>query len=192
VGLLSPLRHGSHREKNLLSIAHRLNITEVEGFWTRIFLPPRREAGKVGETTQRSFARNVYLPLELRALAPPSKIGLTMLHPSCILPIEERIKTFPIDGDRMSALSAVEGLDRGETRSSMRPFSSSVGERKIMNDSAELAANGTAVGPHDLIIAATRSRRVISSPLATNAAFRKFRRRRINGGGRRNRSSTSS
>jgi hypothetical protein len=39
---------------------------------------------------------------------------------------EERIKAFP-DGER---------LDRGEARSPMRPFSSSVGERKIMNHSA--------------------------------------------------------
>ena len=33
-------------------------------------------------------------------------------------------KPFPLDGER---------LDRGESRSPMRPFSSSVGERKIMN-----------------------------------------------------------
>jgi hypothetical protein len=49
-----------------------------------------------------------------------------MLHPSCILPIEgeEGIKAFPLDGER---------LDRGESLSHMPPFSSSVGECKIMN-----------------------------------------------------------
>jgi hypothetical protein len=37
---------------------------------------------------------------------------------------EERIKAFPLDGER---------LDRGESLSHMVPFSSSAGERKIMN-----------------------------------------------------------
>ena len=37
---------------------------------------------------------------------------------------EERIKAFPLDGER---------LDRGESLSHMPLFSSSVGERKIMN-----------------------------------------------------------
>jgi hypothetical protein len=37
---------------------------------------------------------------------------------------EERIKAFPLDGER---------LDRGESLLHMPPFSSSVGERKIMN-----------------------------------------------------------
>jgi hypothetical protein len=47
-----------------------------------------------------------------------------MLHPSCILPIEGRgNQAFPLDGER---------LDRGESLSHMPPFSSSVGERKIM------------------------------------------------------------
>ena len=57
---------------------------------------------------------------------PLLKIGLTLLHPSCILPIEGRseIKAFPLDGER---------LDRGESLSHMVLFSSSVGERKIMN-----------------------------------------------------------
>jgi hypothetical protein len=48
-----------------------------------------------------------------------------MLHPSCILPIEgeERIKAFPLDGER---------LDRGESLLHMPPFSSSAGERKLI------------------------------------------------------------
>jgi hypothetical protein len=56
----------------------------------------------------------------------PLKIGLTLLHPSCILPVEGRseIKAFPLDGER---------LDRGESLSHMVPFSFSVGERKLMN-----------------------------------------------------------
>jgi predicted nucleic acid-binding protein len=42
--------------------------------------------------------------------------------------------------------------------------------------SAELTAKGTAIGPHDLIIAATAlAKGYIESPLATNAAFREFR-----------------
>jgi hypothetical protein len=51
-----------------------------------------------------------------------------MLHPSCILPIEgeEGIKAFPLDGKR---------LDRGKSLSHMPPFSSSVGERKLMKHS---------------------------------------------------------
>jgi hypothetical protein len=53
--------------------------------------------------------------------------------------------------------------------------------------SAELAAKGTAVGPHDLIIAATVLAKGLSSPPATNAAFRESRDWRINAGDRRNR-----
>jgi hypothetical protein len=57
----------------------------------------------------------------------------TVLHPSCILPIEGRSesKPFPSTG-KEPALRAAEGLDRGESLLQMPPFSSSAGERKTM------------------------------------------------------------
>jgi hypothetical protein len=45
---------------------------------------------------------------------------------------EEGIKAFPLAGEE-PALSATEGLDRGESLLHMPPFAFSVAERKIMN-----------------------------------------------------------
>ena len=63
----------------------------------------------------------------------PLKIGLTMLHPSCILPIEGRSGSKPFPSTGKSALSAAEGLDKGDSLSHMAPFSFAAGVREFMN-----------------------------------------------------------
>src|SRR5262245_51585053 len=53
----------------------------------------------------------------------PLKIGLTVLHPSCILPIEGRSGSKPFPSTRKApALSAVDGLDGGESLSRQLHF----------------------------------------------------------------------